>query len=384
MKIRLRRRVIRDISEGLRHAGKASAASAFSFLLVLLAAILPGCAGRVDGARKPPEVAANPAPADLAREAARAATEPSTAVAVPITAAETPQPLAIDTNLVVDQDVTLMARMSGIVEEILVDRGARVKKGDILLRLVNKDLGLLLQRAQIVARQKQAEFERARRLFAEKTLSDAQFDEVKFALEAAENEVEIAREDLEKSLIRAPFDGLIIDRFARLGQRVVEDRNEPLFRLTALAPLLARLYVPEGVARSLRQGDQVQVRPRYQAGVSVTGTIDWISRVIDASSGTRQAIVSIRGGGRQGSLEPGSTVTVVFAPESANEGVLIPPAALEKRPESGPRSIARVEVLENGKRTWRTVRLGNSRGDAVEILEGLRPGEKVLLERAIP
>jgi RND family efflux transporter MFP subunit len=310
-------------------AGRVPARYFVALLMVVPAALLTGCADRVDGARQSPVVVANPAPADPAPEAGRATAEPSTAVAVPMAPAETPGPLTIDTNLVVDQDVTLMARMSGIVEEILVDRGARVKKGDILLRLVNLDLRLLLQRAGIAARQKRAEFERARRL--SDTLSDAQFDEVKFALEAADNEVEIAQEELDKSLIRAPFDGLIIDRFARIGQRVVEDRNEPLFRLTALSPLQARLYVPEGVARSLRQGDPVEVRPRYQKGVSVTGTIAWISRVIDASSGTRQAIISVRGGGRQGSLEPGSTVTVVFGLDSANTGALIPPAALEGR-----------------------------------------------------
>jgi RND family efflux transporter MFP subunit len=311
-------------------------------------------------------------PAGAASEGAR------TAAAVPIEA-DQPDRFTIDTSLVVDQDVTIMARMSGVVEEIFADRGSRVRKGDPLLKLMNRDLGLLLKRAEITAKQRRAEFERARRLFEERAIAPSQFEEIELLSEAAEMDVEIAREELEKSFVRAPFDGLIIDRFARVGQKVIEERNEPLFRITTLSPLLARLYLPEEAARSLRRGDRVEVIPRHLSQVSATGTIDWISRVIDASSGTAQAIVSVSGREGAGSLSPGTAVTIVLRLPAAQAGVLIPRSALGGHADAPNGGLARVEVLEDGNRSWRTIRVGGVRGDSVEIVEGLRPGERVVL-----
>jgi len=299
-------------------------------------------------------------------------------VATEIDAVSSPRSLTIDTNLVVDQDVVVAARMTGIVEELFVDRGSRVKKGDPLLKLMNRDLALRLHRAEIVARQRNADFERAQKLRGEGTISPSQFEEIQLAHEAADVDVEIAREELEKSFVRAPFDGLILDRFGRVGQKVVEDNSEPLFRLTTLGPLLARLYLPEEVARSLKKGDEVRVLPRYVPDASATGRIEWLSRVIDASSGTSQAIVSVQSSGRVGALTPGAAVTVVL-PSAAQAAALVPRSVLRDAGDGSLPESARVEVMEDGKRTWRKVRFGETRGDRVEVLEGLRPGETVVL-----
>jgi len=279
-----------------------------------LAGILQGCLGQDAGAQRMADREEQPvAPAPGAAGAETVASPGVTAAAEPADRPEAgADPYSIDTNLVVDRDVTLMCRMSGIVEEIYVDRGSRVRKGDALLRLINRDLELALQRAQITAKQKQADFDRIQQLFSERTISRAQFEETQYTLQGAEVDVLIAREELEKSFVKAPFDGLIMDRFVRVGQRVVEDDNEPLFRLTTLSPLQARLYLPEEVARSLARGDRVEVRARHLPGVSAAGSIEWISRVIDASSGTSLAIVSVPGGGPAGSLTPGTAVTVVL------------------------------------------------------------------------
>lgn len=292
----------------LRLAGRAAAAQGgcvAALLIAVLAATLARCGGQAQGGGRQDDLAAPPA----------VASPPPAGVTLPAPGRsdDLSGPFSIDTHLVVDQDVTLMTRMSGTVEEIFADRGSRVKKGDPLLRLMNRDLVLQHERAGIVAKQRQADFERARQLFAEKTISPSQFEAAENALDAARVDVEIAREELEKSYVRAPFDGLIIDRFARVGQKVTEDNNEPLFRLTTLSPILARLYLPEEIARTVRQGDKVEVRLRHLTGVSTMGRVSWISRVIDASSGTSLAIVSVPGGGKPG-FEPGAAVTVILRP----------------------------------------------------------------------
>ena len=225
-----------------------------------------------------------------------------------------PHRLTIDTHLVVEEDVLIPSRMSGIVEKILVERGSRVRKGQLLLRLKNLDLRLRVKRAEIALKQAEADYARAKRLHAERTISESAFEAVQLDHEAVSVDLEIAREELERSMVRAPFDGLIIERFAKIGQKVIEEENPPLFRLTGLAPLHARLYLPEQVARALREGDEVEIVPQFNTAAYVRGSVTWISPVIDASSGTSLAIVAVPSGddGTTAPLLPGAAVSVTL------------------------------------------------------------------------
>lgn len=334
------------------------------------ASAIIGCAPPVSGLESPAGAPRPMPPAEV----------PGTAVVIALEGDEVHRTHSIDTSLVVDDDVTVTARMGGTVENILVERGSVVKKDDPLLILKNKDLQLYVERAEIDLELATLEFERLKRLFEEKTISASQFDISRLTLESARVNVEIAREDLERSFVRAPFDGVIIDRFARRGQKVIEDDDAPLFRITTLAPLLARLYLPEEVALGLRQGDRVQITPRHHRSEPVQGVVRWLSGVVDASSGTRQAIVTV--GPRSGFdwLVPGTAVTVLLQLSAATHpAVLIPRAALNDGVAERAGGMSRVRVVSEEGYLWRSVRLGRIRGEDVEILEGLRPGERVVI-----
>ena len=287
--------------------------------------------------------------------------------------------VTLDAHLEVEQDVQIMASMSGIVEEITVDRGSRVSKGDLLLRLENRDLALILERTEIIRDQQEKGFQRAKTLFEKNLIPRSDFEEKDLEWKRAQVDVKIAREILEDSLVRAPFDGLIMDRFAKIGQKIIEDENRPLFRLTTLAPLQAKLFLKEEIAGYLREGDEVEILPRYLPGVSVPGRIEWISRVIDASSGTTLAIVTVPDHGAFGELRPGASVTVRIALNGGSGGVLVPIAALGGEDSVVRSASALIEVLDGDRRTWRRVRLGQIHGNRIEILEGLQAGEKVVL-----
>ncbi|MFQ5876900.1 MAG: efflux RND transporter periplasmic adaptor subunit [Acidobacteriota bacterium] len=301
------------------------------------------------------------------------------AVAIPIDGRGAGTGFTIDTHLIVDEDVAIHARKSGIVEDIFVERGTRVRKGDLLLELRNRDLELAVRRAEIAVRRERSEFERIKKLFEERAISPSDFERSQLDYQGASVELDIAREELEKSLVRAPFDGLIVDRYAKVGQKVIEEENLPLFRLSRLSPLQARLYLPERVARALSVGDRVAVLPRYVAGVRATGRVEWISPVIDASSGTSLAIVSVAAAAGDPSLLPGSAVTVTLDIAGGERAVLVPRSALGDPASHLPGRAAMVEVVEGERRSWRRVRLGEVRGGDVEVLEGLRAGDRVVL-----
>jgi RND family efflux transporter MFP subunit len=368
-------RVLRALLDSLHldgGGGKGAPAPASFVIAAALSALVlaAGCAPSVSGEEIRPEAPSlKPAP-DL----------PGIAVVVAVGGDEIQRTHSINTSLVVDDDVTVTARMGGIVEEILVDRGSLVKKDDPLLVLKNRDLKLYLERAELNLELATLEFDRIRTLFEEKTISASQFDISRLTLESARVDVEIAREDLERSIVRAPFNGVIIDRFARHGQKVIEDDDLPLFRIITLSPLLARLYLPEEVSRGLRQGDEVEITPRHHRSGSVKGVVRWLSRVVDASSGTRQAIVTV--GQQKGFdwLVPGTAVTVLLhLSADTHPAVLIPRAALTNGVMERAGEMSRVRVLNEDGYLWREIRLGRFRGKDVEVLEGLTPGERVVL-----
>lgn len=277
-----------------------------------------------------------------------------------------------------------MTRRSGIVREIFVDRGTPVKEGDPLLRLENHDLDLYVKRAEIGRERAERELRRAQSLIDQELISTAEFEARDLDWRSAGVEVEIAREELEKSWVRAPFDGLIAERYARVGQKVVEDEDAPLFQITALAGLQARLYLPEPVARNLAAGHEVEVRPRHLPGMSFPGRVQYISPVVDSSSGTILAIISVPRGGPPGPLLPGSAVTVGIDLPPGDGEVLVPREAFPTEQALAPGEPALLEVWEGGKSTRRRVVLGDLHGDRVGILEGLRPGERVVLRTDPP
>src|SRR6202008_1479729 len=79
------------------------------------------------------------------------------------------------------------------------------------------------------------------------------------------------------AVIRAPFAGVVTEKFARVGQKVIEDQNIPLFRITAQEPLLARIYVPEKELLDIHRGAPVEVVPVNFPEARTTGSVQFIN-----------------------------------------------------------------------------------------------------------
>ncbi|HKB79115.1 MAG TPA: HlyD family efflux transporter periplasmic adaptor subunit, partial [Thermoanaerobaculia bacterium] len=116
------------------------------------------------------------------------------------------------------------------------------------------------------------------------------------------------------SVIRAPFDGVITERFARIGQKVLLDDNTPLFKITALEPLLTRVYFPEQTIGRLRLGQTVLVSAAEFPTVTTTGKVTFLSPIVDPGSGSFQVMVTVaRDAGKV--LRPGMSVNLRFVDE---------------------------------------------------------------------
>jgi RND family efflux transporter MFP subunit len=215
--------------------------------------------------------------------------------------------LTFSTTLLVENDVVVKSRLTGVIAKIYVERGAIVKQGDPLASLQNDDLAMEVQKAEVTQKQSEAEFHRSKSLYDQKLLSDSVFDEKRLAYEKANAEYELAKINYEKSIIKAPFGGVVVERYGKIGQRVVEDDDVPLFRITAMEPLQARIFVTEEQLPLIAVGDRADFSPAVWPDRHFAGRIKWISSAIDAASGTSSVLIELSGNQGRGLLKPGTS-----------------------------------------------------------------------------
>jgi RND family efflux transporter MFP subunit len=212
----------------------------------------------------------------------------------------------------VDQDVTIACHITGIIDVIHVDRGSVVTKGEPLATLNLGEFDADVKQTKENMELARAQLDRAKALSAQNITSKADLDTARAQFNVAVANWEKTKAVREYAVIRAPFNGIVAEKYARLGQKVTETGAQPLFKIVATEPLLARVYVKEGELLKIRKGDKVEVVPDSFPSVKTTGTVQFISPNVDPASGTFQVVVAVHREPTQSVLRPGVAVKVRF------------------------------------------------------------------------
>ena len=214
----------------------------------------------------------------------------------------------IEPNISVD----LSTAVDGIVEEFFVDRGDKVKKGDVLVNLVaGVELAALKQakfrsqqRSEIELAESRLLFskrkrERTMQLFADNAVSELTKDEVDLEVETAVLDLKAAKENQERALIdleraqemlkmrriASPIDGIVVQRLVAPGESIGEQQTV-LLKLVQIDPLNVELIVPASQFGSFDVGTVLAVSPRPPGVGTYYAEVELIDPIIDASSGT--------------------------------------------------------------------------------------------------
>ncbi len=278
-------------------------------------------------------------------------------------------------SLYVENDVKLAARISGIVERVLVDRGRRVKKGQELAVMETDVISREVDKAVDNLRLAEAEYARLKALYDSRVASIQDYQRAEIARDVAKSEAELQKANLERCYIRAPFDGVVVERWAVPGKRVYVDDNTPLFRVVGDEPLRARIDVPERRARSLPAGGPATLVADGRE--PIPAKIVFLGPVAEPASGTVPVIVEASS--RRTDVKPGGSVTVRFDGKAEGDArIKIPRTAL---PAGSDRDGADAVVLavENGRAAARRVRVVSVRGDAAWVEGDLKADERVIV-----
>jgi len=269
-----------------------------------------------------------------------------------------------------DKDAEVLARISGVVLQLKAEEGDFVRKGDLLLAIEEEEYRHRLTQAEVEAENQRARFERTEKMFEQNLVSAEEFDSARSDLRTAEAALELAAYELSLARVTAPFSGRITVRSVDLGENV--SNGTPLFTLVDMRRLLARVHVPAREFRAITVGQPVKLTVD-SSGDRLEGTIDLISPVIDATSGTIKVTVAITD--FPPTTRPGDFAEVAIETDKHLDTLLVPRIAVVS--EKGEQVVF---VAEDGTAVRRLVTVGYQDDDHAEIVDGLVEGEQVVVQ----
>jgi len=277
----------------------------------------------------------------------------------------------IETNgtLEAENDVDIVARTAGPVQDLLAEEMGQVKKGQLLARIDQDEARSRVEISRVALEETKLAFDRARRLFDDGLLSREEYDRAVSARDSSQASFDGNQILLDYTEIRAPFDGVISRRYIKLAENV--GVNTPLFRITSFNPLLCPIQVPEQSLPLLSLGQRAHLVVEAWPNERFEAKVLRISPVVDAGTGTVRVTLEVEARGR---LRPGMFASVYLETETRPNALVIPRTALALESIGDTVYVAAGEAASR-----REVRLGFTEGDFVEVTEGVAEGEQVVV-----
>jgi RND family efflux transporter MFP subunit len=284
-------------------------------------------------------------------------------------------------------DASIYARTNGYLKKWYVDIGGRVRAGQLLAEIDTPELDQQLQQtradlgtAQANARLARTTADRYRDLIQSDSVSRQDLDNANGNLEAREAAVESARANVRRleqlqafRRIDAPFDGIVTARNTDIGALIDPgNNNKELFHVAAVQRVRVFVNVPQIYSRAARPGLTATLSLKEFPDKVFTGTLARTANAIDVASGTLLTEIDVDN--RKGELLPGSYAEVHFKLPTPAETMKLPVDALIFKSDG--LQVATVDASNHVALV--SVTTGRDYGDSIEIVSGLKGGERVI------
>jgi HlyD family secretion protein len=312
--------------------------------------------------------------------------------------------------VVAQRKASVASKATGRLEWLGVQEGSRVKRNEIVARLERQDVaaareqaaagvkvaGANVEQAQAELREAQRALERSRELLAQGFVSQAAHDTAiarverdRAALNGAFAQVRVAQANLraaevavEQTVIRAPFDGVVLTKNANVGDTITPfssalDTKGAVVTMADMSTLEVEADVSESSLASVRGDQPCEIELDALPDVRFQGYVSRMVPTVDRTKATVTAKIRFRE--LDPRVLPDMSAKVAFLSEE------VPAAEREPRPAVNPEAIVTrdgtqlVFAVRDGKALATPVRTGRKLGDAVELLEGPAVGTKVVL-----
>ncbi|UCF30859.1 MAG: efflux RND transporter periplasmic adaptor subunit [bacterium] len=268
-----------------------------------------------------------------------------------------------------NEAVVIAAEIAGRVTEISFTEGERVRAGKVLARLDSSVLQAQRDRADASLVLSRANRDRADVLLKDEAISQREWDEAYAQWRLDEADLRLAEAQLAKTVIEAPFDGVLGLRHVSVGEYV--QPGIAIVTLDDTDPIKVDFRVPETFIGGLEVGQTVQVEVDAMPDRTFTGLVYAIDPKVDVNG--RNLLVRARISNRDRSLRPGMFAHVNLVIEENPTALMVPEPAIISRG----RDQLVYKVVE-GRVVEAQVTIGMRRRGLVEIVEGLEAGDIVI------
>jgi len=310
------------------------------------------------------------------------ARKPFRVAVMPVTVVEHARRLVLAGRTEADRRVTVTARTGGVLTELPVRRGSRVKKGDVIAVLSDDARKAQVAQAESLVIQRRTELEAKRRLIATGAYPKLELVNLEAQVKVAEATLAAAQAELERSVVRAPWDGVIHELAVEVGGAALPMMGREIATIVALDPMLAVVEVSERRLGGLRVGDQAAVH--LVTGEKLTGTIRFVAKT--ATAGTRTYRVEVELPNPDGAIPDGITAEVAI-PVAATPAARVPRSALTIAStgdigvrivrEDGTVAFTRVSVVEDEQSTMWIAGVADGARVIVQGQDFVREGQSV-------
>ena len=277
------------------------------------------------------------------------------------------------------ENVVLNAEMGGVLERVYVTEGQKVSKGQTLAKIDDGGLSQQLAQMQTQLELAKTTFERQKRLWDQQIGSEIQFLQAKSSYEGQVNAVNQMKSQLSKSVVTAPFSGVIDDIITEEGN-VVSPGQTPILRLVNLSDMYIKTDVPENYISDVTEGKLVEVTFPV-LGETVETKVRQTGSYINPNNRTFNAEVEIPN--KNNNIKPNLTARLKINDYTNENAILVPQNIISENAE-GEQYLFVVRDINESKGTAEQVIIetGKTQGDKIEILKGLKDGDKVIQEGA--
>ncbi|MEO8188899.1 MAG: efflux RND transporter periplasmic adaptor subunit [Acidobacteriota bacterium] len=274
--------------------------------------------------------------------------------------------------------VTVSADLPGIVEKILFESGQTVSAGAVLVRLDTRQEQAQLAAADAGRNLSDLNLKRAKGLVEQGISAQADLDRLAAEQQQAAARTGEIRATISRKTIRAPFSGVLGIRQVNLGQYL--EGGAPVVPLQAIRPVFVNFSVPQQEVSAVKVGSRLHVTAEGAGNVAADGRVTAIDAVVNEA--TRNIQVQATFDNTDAKLRPGMFVKTSLGLGSADPAITLPTSAIKYAPYGD--SVFVVEDVTGPKGQkylgvrQQFVKLGNSRGDQVAVLSGIKAGETVV------
>lgn len=279
--------------------------------------------------------------------------------------------ISVQGRVVSDKNIVLTAKTAGTVTNIYVDEGQSVTRGHVLAQidpdLINRSIAELQTRLDLA----NTLYERQKNLWEQNIGTEVQFLQSKNNKESLERQLASLQEQLQQTKIIAPFSGVIDDVFIKEGE--VSTPGIPAIRIVSPSDFKIRAEIAENYISVVEKGNNVTIElPAYEKAIS--SEVSTVSRVIDPSNRTFLVEVNLPDSVSKG-LKANMVAYINVEDYKNTDAVVIPINAVQFSDEGDDY----VFVAENNKAVMRPIKIGKTYDNDVEVLGGLKSGEKIIV-----